>query len=600
MSSHLFLLLAALTFPGEYQIRGVVRGPDAQPVTGADVWLVTTGNPVPLEERDALHTTTDQEGRFALPLPVHSPYGRNFQIDAFAFKPGVGIASTYVDARSPPLHTLTLRLKACAPDNVTIVDPSGAPLKDARVTVSNMTARSEKFIQLLPASPPVPFRSQTDARGEVTLELFKSLSWVNLDVETPQFGIQRLSAHDSLLESPLSLVRPGKVRGRLVADDPKLLAGVLVSFQSQMEPQSRRLAVSVKGRADVRTDAEGRFEVAALVPGNVQVVWIERATGPSVFLGADVQGKLQPEGILDIEIPVIGGVRVSGAVVQDESGVPCPAIPVHISIRSDDRYSGSSRTVLTDREGHYETFMPPAAGYVMLEVGPLPDPWLPADASPLNRRIPAAGDELAMPDFILQRGTSLTGKVMDANARPVPYAYVQAATVGIGKKNVRRVLVESDANGSFTIGPMDPDLVVAMMASNDDEASAAVLMVEPGKARLGIVLRIEAAAMAEVSGRLVDTEGHPVSRDDIVLDSGMDSGEWECDAVRALQPISSQFVTTDAQGKYAFPNRIPRLGRYWLQTLSINRFARKRLVLEGGDLQAGRQSLEDIVLEREK
>jgi hypothetical protein len=34
--------------------------------------------------------------------------------------------------------------------------------------------------------------------------------------------------------------------------------------------------------------------------------------------------------------------------------------------------------------------------------------------------------------------------------------------------------------------------------------------------------------------------------------------------------------------------------------LSINRIARKRLVLEGGDLQASHQNLEDIVLEREK
>jgi hypothetical protein len=79
----------------------------------------------------------------------------------------------------------------------------------------------------------------------------------------------------------------------------------------------------------------------------------------------------------------------------------------------------------------------------------------------------------------------------------------------------------------------------------------------------------------------------------------MHAGDWEYDAVKALQPISSLSARSDQQGKYVLPNRIPLLGRYYLQA-NCGGYAQQRLVLDGSSLSPGGQSLEDLVLQREK
>ncbi len=597
MSAGILLLIAALSAPGETVIRGVVRGPDGEPAALADVWLFGPGAPPP-EDADTTHTTTDQQGRFSLTLWPYAPYAWNFQINVFAFKPGAGIATAYIDARTPPISTLAMKLKASAPVKLRVVDPSGAAVPDAGVCVRDISAGADGGIHQLPRVPPAAFRNRTDARGDVTFEVFRNLNRLTLAVNCPEFGEQTLTVPRPNAAAPLALAQTGKLRGRLVAADAGLLAGVSIRVESQPASQNgpSPWRTTVKGFVDVLTDAEGRFEVAALMAGNVRVVWVERAAELPVFLPADVTGTLAPGETLDLEVPVVDGARVFGTVIQEENGQPLPRVPVHLSI-DNGRFVATSRTVMADEEGRYDVLMP--SGHCSVQVGPLPQPWLPHKADRLQTRFPAGRNGLEMPSFVVKRGTNLTGTVVDADGRPVALARVQAAAVDVTRKHSRRVLVESDAKGGFSIGPMDADLTVALMASNDSQASASVHAVEPGMARTGIVLRIGETSMTEVSGRLVNSDGKPIAHDHIHLDLGMDSGAWTCDAVSALQPISPESVMTDAEGRFTFPSRIPVLGRYWIHMLSRRGYGRKRLLLDGSELQGGQQMLEDIVLERE-
>jgi len=61
---------------------------------------------------------------------ANARYAWNYQINVFAFKPGAGIAKTYIDARTPPLHTLALKLEASAPLKMRVVDPSGTVVQN--------------------------------------------------------------------------------------------------------------------------------------------------------------------------------------------------------------------------------------------------------------------------------------------------------------------------------------------------------------------------------------------------------------------------------------------------------------------------------------
>ena len=230
--------------------------------------------------------------------------------------------------------------------------------------------------------------------------------------------------------------------------------------------------------------------------------------------------------------------------------------------------------------------------------GPLPDPLLPVRMS-LDGDFPAEGNELAMPDFIVRRGITLTGTVVDAELRPVPLARVQAAAVDSTKKHYHRVLGETDAKGKFSIGPIDGDLILALMAADDTRASLRILPLEPWQTKGSIVLTVEASAMAQLSGRVVNDDGEPII--DALIHAGPDmgAGNWEHDAMKVLQPISMMTARTDKQGKFMFPNRVPLLGRYYIQ-VSCAGYVVKRLPLDGADLPSGEQTLEDLVLEREK
>jgi hypothetical protein len=546
------------------------------------------------DDKPAANATTDANGRFVLALPANASYGRNYSLGIFAYKPGVGIAVADVDARFQPVPTLALKLQACAPVSMRVLDPAGELLQNAKVYVRGFgTSPGGGANITLPCFPPAPFATRTNARGEVTLDLIDPLGYFSLTVETPEYGVQMLSRVNEGSNSPLRLTRTGKLRGRLVADDPKMTSGALVRIMTI--PVQRDDAM---GQADVRTDAEGRFEVPAIVAGEVRVWWVEHAPASSLFLENEVKGTLQAGETLDIEVPVVRGVRVSGAVIQEESAKPLAAVPVHVSLNSG-RAGTASWAVLTDKQGRYEVYVPPEAGLGFVQVGPLPALSMPAHTDRLSGEFPAAGNDLDMHDFVVKQGVMLTGTVVDADARPVALAHVQAAAVDGPARHYRRVLAETDANGKFSIGPIDADFVLALMAADDTRASPKVLAIEPWKTLGGIVLQVEESAMTEISGRIVDDAGKPIA--DVFISAGpeMHAGDWEYDAVKALQPISSLSERSDKQGKYVLPNRIPLLGRYYLQA-HCGGYVGQRLVLDGSSLSPGGQSLEDLVLQRQQ
>jgi hypothetical protein len=255
--------------------------------------------------------------------------------------------------------------------------------------------------------------------------------------------------------------------------------------------------------------------------------------------------------------------------------------------------------VLTDKDGRYEVFVPSGAGRATVQVGPLPAPWLPANSDHLDDEFPAEGNERGMPDFFVRRGIMLKGTVVDDKSRPVPLARVHAAAVDVAKGHYHRVVAETDAKGKFSIGPVDADMVLALMAADDTRASPQIHAVEPWQTKGSIDLIIEESAMAELSGRVVNSDGEPIA--DALVQAGPDmvAENWEHVATKALQPISYLTARTDQEGKFVLPNRVPLLGRYYMQIICSG-YVVKRLPLNGSDLSPGEQILEDLVLEREK
>ena len=592
MSAKVVLLMAVLAAPATNFVRGIVRGSDGQPVGNSDVWLFDRQSYMSLDGQPAAHAVSDASGRFSLALPANASFGRNFSFDVFTHKQGAGMAVADVDARLLPVSDLTLSLQAFAPVKLRIIDPDGEPVRDASVKVNNFSDVSLRGNYWLPTAAPDSFAGRTNVRGEVTFELCDPLRSLSLSVEAPGYGLQMPSLSDGS-NPPLRLGSTGKLRGRLVGVDPKQTAGALVRIMSI--PAQPNAAM---GLANVRADAAGGFDVPAIASGEVRVIWVEHAPGSSIFLEKEVLGKLRDGGTLELEVPVVRGVRVHGTVLDEKTSKPLSAMPVHVVF-----YTGRPGTdawsVLTDNEGHYEVYVPPGAGRATVQAGPLPAPWLPAHSDHLDDEFPAEGDERGMPDFVVRRGIMLTGTVVDDESRPVPQARVQAAAVEVSQSHYHRVVAETDTKGRFSLGPVDGDMVLALMAADPTRASSRILPIEPSQIKGSIVLIIKASAMAGLSGRIVDSDGKPIA--DALVQAGPDMAaeNWEYVATKALLPISYLTARTDQEGNYVLPNPVPLLGRYYIQIICSG-FVVKRLPLLGSGLSPGKQTLEDLVLEREQ
>jgi hypothetical protein len=587
--------------PSPIVIRGIVRGADGRPVDKAEVWLVNESPTVSAAAAAETHTVTDSDGQFALPLTSDAPFGRAIYFNVITHKPGVGIAQTRFDVRFLPVPTLVLAMRQTVPIKMSITSPDGVPVLNVKTQLRSLTD-PEGGLFNLPARDPARFARTTDASGAVTFDLPRPLNHFGLEVEAPGYGRQLIWGSADGPSVALQLRPVGKLRGHLVADDRKQTGGARLRMQT-INRALDNSQIAVSGQAEVRADAEGHFEVPALAAGDLHLFALDPAPGSSIFLEQDGKMDYKPFGVieagatLELDVPVVRGARVSGTVIDEGTLQPFPGARVHVSLNSV-RLGTIAWSVLTDKAGRYDVIVPPGPGMGSVQVGPLPHPFLPAQSESLLGEFPAAGESVEMPDFRVRRGVILTGTVVDAQQRSVARAHVQAGVADQPSGHYHRAIAETDSQGRFTIGPVDADLVVALIAADDTRASPKPLLVEPWKTARGIVLSIDAAAMVELAGRVVDRDGKPLVDAYIGAGPELPGGTWECEGVKVLQPIPSVSAKTDKEGKYVLPGRMPIWGRYYVQA-TISGHVTKRFAVEASQGLPGRQALADLVLERE-
>ena len=505
MHAGIALIVAALTFPGGDFVRGTVRGPEGNPVDNADVWLLNGS--IGLNGLPETHVVSTADGRFAIPVPKEAPFGHNFQLNVVVIKSGLGLATVRIDARFLPVPVLQLKLEPSVPVTLKISDPQGRSLAGAKAQLRSLASDAHGGgMVFLPTSDSEHFARRTNQRGEITLDLPRSLRSYSLSVEAPEWGTQDIYGSGDVADRSVRLQPVGKLRGRLTGAGPKSTADALVrilSIPSQPTPsQPATSQVGVLGQIDVRTDERGFFEVPALVGGQLRVWWVQRAAGSPIFLEKEVSSLLMAGESREIEVPVVRGSRVYGKVIDGETARPLSRIRVHVSLNQSRGGIASSWSVSTDDEGKYEAYVPPVAGQVNVQFGPLPAPYWRASGSgtgELRGEFPQADEDLEMPDFLLRPGVQLQGTVVDARKRPVSLARVQAATIDPASGVYQRVIAETDSDGKFSLGPVNDKSVLALMANDETRGSPEVFILDPDAPRKSIVLPIDKSAMVSFS-----------------------------------------------------------------------------------------------------
>lgn len=234
-------------------IEGVVRGPDGAPVAGVQVVLSTAAGPG--QEEAIAHATTDEGGRFAL-------LGAGSESCRVAAHPLRGLlAPAPIDVR-PGATGIELHMRAGASAVVTVLDPTGVPLRGARVTASNASER-----------PGIRWRGEdesalaptTDAAGRATLSGLDATWRYRLTVEPTGAGV-RGSTTESWLpaDTTVRLARALRIAG--IVRDREGNPVPTAQVELEVDGDSVTHAVDGAGRFVIDDVPEGLVRLRA-VPG---------------------------------------------------------------------------------------------------------------------------------------------------------------------------------------------------------------------------------------------------------------------------------------------------------------------------------------------
>ncbi|HWB75695.1 MAG TPA: carboxypeptidase regulatory-like domain-containing protein [Nannocystaceae bacterium] len=273
-------------------------------------------------------------------------------------------------------------------------------------------------------------------------------------------------------------------------------------------------SVSLNGKISKRgawDDAEqnGEVEIAALEPDTYEVSvycegFVAEAKYPDVVIAdASVDGQVWE---------VKPGLVLRGQVV-DQDGKPIAradvsAQPVGTGARAQQTRSWGERT---DEEGRFETTGLIAGTY---ELRASHEDYVDPETPP--KITLADGDKVEEQKLELEAGGIITGKVIDANKRPVPGATVRV----MGKKWWGGGEGHTGDDGTFTMKAVRPGSDLRVVAqrgwsnemrapgTNDDDIQGERIDVRAGETST-VELVVE-EQFGKISGKVVDADGAPV------------------------------------------------------------------------------------------
>ncbi len=346
------------------------------------------------------------------------------------------------------------------------------------------------------------------------------------------------------------------------------------------------------------------------VASTVVLVWAAgcgSSTPPEVTLPSPGQ---PPVESTPVSRDVVPPAAISGFVTDATTGLPLERALVVLSAleRSD------QRVALTDGTGYYEFSELPAgtynlrassADYVGRQFGLR---QLLQGATPIDLRGGAMLEEI---NFRLRRGGSISGRILDAEGRPVTFAEVEALRPQF--QDGQRVLVTfgtalSDAEGAFHIPSLppgdyyvsafDPTAEGAVDAAGQRHAiptfyPGVISAADARRVRLeaagevsGVELALRSVTPVRVSGRMVSENGQPLFGAVVVI------SPYTGNRPAVARPISVR-VTTD--GSFEFLNVPPDYyvirARAQLEPGGGSVFATFQVILQNEDVSNIRMAL---------
>ncbi len=242
-------------------------------------------------------------------------------------------------------------------------------------------------------------------------------------------------------EREIRLRSVGRIEGRIVADQLELTRGMVVTVESDslMEPEE---PLVTKGVAEATVNEQGRFVIPEIADGRIHVYSAcDKRLPVQPRLPNEEDLVLLERETLQLEIPLEMCARVHGIIRAADTGRPIAGAVVWV-------YYGAPHQgdqVVTDENGAYSAFALPGKLAVQILYLPgqyeqLGEPWI------KNYTVPPEVDEFALPTIDVVPTTTLTGKLLDRDGRPMAGVKING-DVG----NRRHGFGKTDAQGMFEL-----------------------------------------------------------------------------------------------------------------------------------------------------
>jgi len=297
----------------EVRLRGRVEAAEGgAPIAGALVTLRAPGGQSRLVGSER-QWTTDAAGEFSGTAPPESV----LEAHAMGFVPGVERLGSGAQTQ-----TVTFRLKPAPADAAAelplagrVVEPSGAPVPEAVVTLGASRQRGRGPGALLPA--PVT----TDAQGRFRFPAVPSqVGWAQ--AAAGELVSERVNVEAGDTEVVLTVRPGGVIAGRVLYGDGRPATAFALQLARVRRPEPTRTLSVV--------DPDGRFEVRGLGAGPWELQALARDSGPSDWVRVELPAS--PGARVERDLRLRAGRRLSG-VVRDATS-RAPVAGAHVGLES--------------------------------------------------------------------------------------------------------------------------------------------------------------------------------------------------------------------------------------------------------------------------
>ena len=402
-----------------------------------------------------------------------------------------------------------------------ITDSNGQPITGARVELYVADGR-KMFLDNAPESPDLdvilsgdelgelaaPFRTQTDAKGEWTIEALPPRSRVALNVRAPGFASATLFLDPDEARKPLVLAPGARIEGRVLGLDGAPVAGVIVDA---------RKSEGYGGGATATTDANGHYTLDGLEVGAFSLFFHakdEAFVVPVIgVFNAKAGANTAPEAKAQ------RGVLVRGTV-RDANGAP-----IETSVSAGEAFSTES-----DEKGNWQLRVMP--GQNVFQLGLYEGKYIGERES---KTLEIKEGETPVLDWKLVPAPKFSGVFVDEKGAPVKTALLLMPTVQDGQ--VARL--QSDETGHFqTPVPFKGEAKISSLPyqPSDYEPVGNSSVTLPFKGELRVVVRRVAFKTFET--KVVDQDGVPLAG--VQFEAILWSGEGQNRSGASLRATSDQ------------------------------------------------------------